>query len=208
MTRKQLKYFGTKRQKAAAKAARKRGRKGKKSRVGATPKRKKAKRGTVTAVTKTKRKNSRSTGIRGPMKNITKSLLPGAAAFGGGYLSGMVEDALPIDDPTMRTGAVAVGGLLLVMMQPTGVMGAAGLGMIGGAGRSMADGGNDAASGDAAVRGVGRRGRRRNPERVKAFREAVQKRMGDPKRQVVSGMPDDRSVITGPGRPGARYSRF
>lgn len=216
MTRKQIKYFGTKRQRAALKAGRKRA---KKKTIGATPKRKsgkrksakrkatKRRRSVAVIVAGPKRKKRRASGIAGPMKNIVKSLIPAGAAFGGGYVSSMIDDALvnTVEDTTMRSVAVGAAGMLLVMMNPSGAIGAAGLGVIGGAGRGMAGGGSSDAAPDAAgTRGVGRR----RGGRVSRFRAAMRHRMngGADSRRVVTGMPDDRSVVTGPGRSGASYS--
>lgn len=209
LTRAQIKYFGTKRQRAALKSG---GRKKKKRVAGASKptarratkrKKKRTSRSRVTGVTITKTRRRR--GIRGPMKfgkdKLVSGAIHGAAAFGGGYASGMVEDKLPIDDPTTRTIATGALGLLLTMVDPKGPIGAAGMGMIGGAGRSLADapdtdGGGGDAAGSAALRGPGKR------NRLKRFRMALANRT---KYSTVTGMPDDRGVITGPGGRGASY---
>lgn len=209
MTRKQLKYFGTKRQKAAAKAAAKRGRK-KAAKVGGTKKRKSGKRKNSRAVTGIATPKKRRNGVRGPMKNITKSLIPSGAAFAGGYVSGMIEEKLTmVKDPDNRPLATAAIGLLAVMFSPAGPVGAFGLGVIGGAGRGMqanSDSATDDAGDGVTTAGVGRNGGRR--ARVQAFRRAMKTRVnGASTRNVVAGVPDDRTVITGPGQPGARYNR-
>ena len=208
MTRKQIKHFGTKAQKAALK----RSRKSKKKRAhvaGPSKSKRKKKRGTkkrvgaVTTVTKTKKRRISGAKMKFNKSNLINGAIHGAAAFGGGYASGIVEEKLAaemIDDPKWRPAVPAAVGLLATMMDPKGPIGAFGAGMIGGAGRGMHDA-PDAPAEGATVRGPGRR------QRVREFRNAMKKR--------VQGMPDDRTVINGtetkyrtvagPGEKGASY---
>ena len=134
---------------------------------------------------------------------LINGVIHGGAAFGGGYISGMIEEKLPIDDPKMRPIATGVLGLVLTIVDPKGPIGAAGAGIIGGAGRATYDA-PDAPEGGDSVRGP-----RNRRDRVRRFRAALQDRGmngNGQKYRTVTGMPDDRTVITGPGQPGANYA--
>lgn len=208
MTRAQIKYFGTKRQRAALK---RKGRKGKKKAHVTGPKKSKRKKkrgtkkrvGAVTTVTKTKKRRITGSKMKLNKGNLINGAIHGAAAFGGGYASGIVEEKLAaemIDDPKWRPAVPAAIGLLATMMDPKGPIGAFGAGMMGGAGRGMHDA-PDAPAEGSSVRGPGRR------QRVREFRNAMKRRMrGMPDdRRVITGDADKYRTVTGPGQPGASY---
>lgn len=166
-----------------------------------TAKRKAVKRTTPRRIgaVKTKRKprpakvgKPRKTMAKGSRKNkLTTTLLHGGSAFAGGYVAPMVRDVLPVP-AEYGTYVPAVLGLLLTFVQPTGVVGAAGLGMIGASGAEMSQG--DKSFGKSRIRGA-------RSEQARMIREELRRRSGmrgvPRDRMVITGVPGDDTVLTG-----------
>lgn len=203
LSAKQIRFFGTKRQRAALKASRsrKRGRIGKATGTGqlfpVAPVRKRTPKGNARPWSGTgpytvgskrirrwklngpkKQTRRKRSGITGPMK-LKSTILPAAAAFGGGAAASFVGNLVPPSMGAIGRYAPAIAGLLLAAAAPNKPLGAAGLGMLGAAGAQMTGGTGTEAIGA--------------PRRAQRLEASIRRALG------IGSAPGDIEMITGNG---------